>query len=389
MKQQSHGAYILSVGLAMFSMFFGAGNVVFPLLVGAESEGHIIAALLGLCLTAIGVPFLGLYAMTFFDGEYRPFFERAGLRSGFAIIAILMGLLGPFGALPRCVALSYSTFSTFLPSISAVSFSLVSIIVIYVLSVKKSKVVEILGVWLTPLLLISLAAIVIRGIFFADEMHTEPAYDSLKAFTIGLTSGYHTMDLIGAFFFCHFVVNSLKKISLHNGHIDRSLLAKNTLYASSIGAVLLALVYGGLAYVAAHHNEVLDGVSSDKALGVLAYHFLGSWGGVVTCVAVVLACLTTAIALAAVFAEFLHRDVFFSKISYKASLSLTLAISFFVSILEFQGIFRLLAPIVQVMYPSLIVLSIANILAKSYGIAISTRATFVMVLLTIAAALLS
>ncbi len=382
MKQESRGAYLLSVGFAMFSMFFGAGNVVFPLLVGVESQGHIIAALIGLCVTAVGVPFLGLYAMTFFDGEYRPFFNKIGNGAGFLILLVLMGLIGPFGALPRCVALSYSTFSMFVPSTSPAVFSLIAMMLIYILTVKKSKVVEILGVWLTPILLFSLAVIVIRGIFFHDAVEFDPTVTSVEAFSGGLLSGYHTMDLIGAFFFCHFVVNALKKVSLKDGHLHSKLLAKNTLYASIIGASLLAVVYCGLAYVASKHSEVLIRVTPDKALAVLAYYFLGPWGGVVTCLAVILACLTTAIALAAVFSEFLHKDLTLSKLSYKTSLTLTLIVGFFVSILEFEGIFRMLAPIVQILYPSLIVLSLVNIATHAWKAPIGKRASLALVLLT-------
>ncbi len=391
MKQQSHGAYILSVGFAMFSMFFGAGNIVFPLIIGAESQGHIFVALLGLCITAVGVPFLGLYAMTFLDGEYRPFFEKIGKAPGFAILILLMGLIGPFGAMPRCIALSYSTFSMFIPTVSAVVFSLASVIGVYFLTVKKSKVIDILGIWLTPILLFSLGLIVVRGIFFHNNSSVETGslIASSEAFTHGLISGYQTMDLIGAFFFCHFVVNALKKISLKDGHLSSKLLTKNTLISSLIGSSLLGLVYCGLAYVASKHSEILSQVGPEKALAVLAYYFLGSWGGIVTCLAVILACLTTVIALAAVFSEFVHKDVTQSKLSYKSSLVITLIASFFISILEFQGIFRMLAPIVQVLYPSLIVLSIINIASHGWDIPIGRKASLALVSLTALAAILS
>jgi len=105
----------LSTGLAMFSMFFGAGNVVFPLAMGQYAQDKNFFAILGLLITAVGVPFLGLMSMTLFDGDYRKFFGRIGKIPGFIIALAIMALIGPFGAMPRVIALSYSTAKNFFP----------------------------------------------------------------------------------------------------------------------------------------------------------------------------------------------------------------------------------------------------------------------------------
>src|SRR3984893_3016927 len=96
----------IATGLVMFTMFFGAGNVVFPLALGQYAQDKNFYAILGLLITAVGVPFLGLIAMTLFNGDYKSFFDRIGKIPGFIVAAVILGLIGPFGAIPRCVALS-------------------------------------------------------------------------------------------------------------------------------------------------------------------------------------------------------------------------------------------------------------------------------------------
>ena len=155
---------VLKSGFAIFSMFFGSGNVIFPLIVGKESGSHIAIALFGLLLTAVIVPFLGLFAMVNFDGNYFNFFKRLGKYPAWFLLIVIMGLIGPFGAIPRCVAISYSTFSTFIPSLSVVVFSVVSCILIFLCSYKRSYVVDVLGKYLTPLLLGVLSIVIIVGI---------------------------------------------------------------------------------------------------------------------------------------------------------------------------------------------------------------------------------
>ena len=99
-------------------------------------------------------------------------------------------------------------------------------------------------------------------------------------------------------------------------------------------------------------------------IATISTHVLGAYGGIVVCLAVAFACLTTSIALSTVFAEFVHTDITQGKVSYVPALLLTLAVTFFVSTLNFTGIAAMLAPILQLCYPALIVLSVVNILYK-------------------------
>ncbi|MCE5293409.1 MAG: branched-chain amino acid transport system II carrier protein [Chlamydiales bacterium] len=358
---------LFSVGMAMFSMFFGAGNVVFPLIVGQATTDQSFFAMAGLVLTAVGIPFTGLFAMALYDGSYKEFFSRLGKWPGYVIALIIMGLIGPFGCMPRCIALSYSTTKMFFPEIGVVLFGITCCAIIFLTSIKKSRVIDFVGWILTPFFLFAIGFIVVMGIINHPETQSPSTFESFDSFMYGLKSGYHTMDLLASFFFCSVVIGALRKISMVNGQIDRKSVIKNALYASGIGATLLALVYIGMSRVAALHSTSLAGVKADMLLGTVALEVLGPSAGIVTCLAVIMACLTTAIALAAVFSEFLSQEVFQNKVSYKMSLVGTLVVTFLVSTLEFGGIFAVLAPIVSVLYPALLILSLVNIAYKVWG----------------------
>lgn len=367
MKSHSNALYLVQVGLAMFSMFFGAGNVVFPLLVGQAVHDSVLWAFFGLLITAVGVPFCGLFGVTLYDGNLTNFFARIGKQVGFVLIIILLGLVGPFGALPRCIALSYSTAKQMIPTMPIELFSLLAVGLIYFLTVKKSKIIDIIGKWLSPVLLVAIFSIVYQGLTQEPEVLSHMVVPPREAFILGLESGYQTMDLLGALFFCSFVINSLKKISIVDGHLDKQVLMKNTAIASLIGVFSLGVVYFGMSVVASRFSEVLEGIPAELILGVIAHKLLGASAGLMTSLVVILACLTTAIALAAVFSEFLHAQVSRGRISYRVCLITTCTISYFVANLEFSGIFLFLAPIVAFLYPALLVLTLCNIAYKVWG----------------------
>lgn len=382
MIEEKNNVNIIATGLAMFSMFFGAGNVVFPLLVGIDATDQNFYAILGLLITAVGVPFLGLISMTLFDGDYKAYFNRIGKVPGFIVAALIMGLIGPFGALPRCIALSYSTTEMFFPGMSLELFSLISCVIIFLLTFRKNQIVDVLGYYLTPLLLFSLAIIIVKGIFFSPSA-PESDLSAKEAFSLGFFQGYQTMDLLGAFFFSSVVIACLKPEQMSSEGKHRRIL-KLMGQASIIGAVLLSLIYIGFSYVSAFNSESLMGAEKDKILGQASLLILGPTAGIISSIAVALACLTTAIALACVFAEFLHYDVTLGKVGYIPSLLITLVISYFVSIMNFNEIVAFLAPILEILYPALIVLAFMNILYKLWGIKMIKAPVAITLLATIA-----
>jgi LIVCS family branched-chain amino acid:cation transporter len=351
----------------MFSMFFGAGNIVFPLLVGLTAREFNSYATIGLMISAILVPFLGLISMTVFDGDYRRFFSRIGVVPGMLLAALILALIGPFGAIPRCISLSFATAQLFVPSLSLWGFSLVSCIIVFLFTYRRSKLLDLLGFVLTPLLLLSLVLIVVLGFVHAPQEVAEGTLTPQEAFFEGLINGYQTMDLLGAFFFSSVVLVCLQRELDPEGNRPYHQLVVLALKASLIGAGLLGLFYAGFSFVAAYNADTLADLPPQAVLGSLALQTLGPYAGIVACTAVALACLTTAIALSAVFAQFLYQDVFRETINYPTGLVITLVVSFVVSTFEFTGIAAALAPILRVFYPGLIVLSIVNLMHQLTG----------------------
>jgi branched-chain amino acid:cation transporter, LIVCS family len=128
---------ILSTGLAMFSMFFGSGNLVFPLVVGQLSEGHYMLAAFGILLTGVFVPFLGILAMLLFEGKTNEFFSLLGKYAPFWLSLICLSIMGPFGVLARCITVAHGAFQLIIPNTELWVFSLTACVMIFLLTVQK------------------------------------------------------------------------------------------------------------------------------------------------------------------------------------------------------------------------------------------------------------
>ncbi len=352
-----------AIGLAMFAMFFGAGNVVFPLLLGQEMGTQTFWAMTGLLLTAVLVPFVGLVTVVLYDSDHRAFFGRIGKVPGYLLAMFILMLIGPFGGMPRTIALAYSTVTLSFPDLSIGVFSLIACLVIFLFAWKESRVVDIVGFVLTPLLLISLVTIIVIGLINPPSS-TPNDTTAWRAFTHGLVEGYNTLDLLAACFFSSVILIALKKAFPQGGSEQRRALVR----ASVLGAVLLALVYLGLSFVSSFYQTPMQWVPGDQLLGAIALYLAGPITGTIAHIAIVLACLTTAITLAAVFADVLHEEIFREKLPYVPALLITLVIAYFVSYLSFTGIKRALFPIVTVCYPALIVLTLLNLCHKLWGL---------------------
>lgn len=354
---------IVSTGLAMFSMFFGSGNLVFPLVVGQTSHGHYGLATIGILLTGVLVPFLGILAMLLFNGSSSDFFGRLGKPATFWFPLIALSLMGPFGVLARCITVAHGAFKLIFPTSPLWIFSIAGCGVIYLLTIRNNRIVPLLGSVLTPVLLLSLTAIAAFGLASADwpAVANTSAWPSFKQ---GVFQGYQTMDLLAAFFFSAFVIKHLKDHqSVQQGTPILSIFFK----ASLIGAGLLSAIYFILVLLGAIYAPQLALVPPQEMLGFVAQAALGPWAAPVVCLAVVLACLTTAIVLTSLFADFFRKEVTRDQVSNSTALLVTLAIAFFTSTLEFSGIAKILGPILEVIYPALIVLTVLSIFHKLWG----------------------
>lgn len=366
MTNKSSRFEAISIGLAMFSMFFGAGNVIFPLALGQIAGDQNIYAMMGLILTAAVMPIAGVVAMILYDGDYNAFFGRLGRIPGFIVAVTIISLLGPLGSTPRCIALAYTTMTSSLVEMSPVLFSALSCSLILLLAINKNRVLSILGVVLTPFLLTALLLIIFLGLFYSPDIQAVDQ-QPLSMFFHGLKEGYNTMDLLAAFFFSSTILHILKS-RVHRGEIKQQNYLPIAYQASMIGAVLLGAIYIGFSYLAAFHGNAFFNIGKDELLTAITLKIAGPYGGVLVCVTIILACLTTAIALISAFADFVQKEVFNENISYELTLFGSLLVTFCISTFEFTGISAFLGPILEVCYPGLIVLTLLNIAHRLWGI---------------------
>lgn len=362
---KSSGALV--AGLALFSMFFGAGDLIWPLILGGEAGNQNFYAMSGLLITGVSLPLLGVISMMLFGGNYREFFGRMGAKPAVLIIFAVQVILGPLGSIPRLMTLSYATLKPYLfEGIDLVIFSVVASVVVLAFTLRPQKLVGFLGLVLTPLLLVALCAIIGIGFYYAREPEVV-ALSSSQAFSRGLNVGYNTLDLIASFMFAPLVISHFTHgIDMSALECRREVVMK-MLKASFVAAGLLGAMYVGLTYVSSYYTPLLDAAHKpEERLSAIALLLLGPNGAIIACIAVALACLTTAIPLVAIFADYMKNDLLMDKVGRLPLLVFTLGISAAVANLGFMGIANMLSPVLQILCPGLIVLSVFNCLHKLF-----------------------
>ncbi len=349
-------SFVLTAGFALFAMFFGAGNLVFPLQLGCQVEFQDWSAVAGFLVTAVAVPLFGFLSIMLYQGNYRSFFSVFGKWGALLVAVILLAVMGPFGGIPRCAALSYAACASLVPVLSPFLFCLFFCALIFLFAFRENTIISLLGKWLTPLLLLALVVQICVGLF-GDSTQLEGADFVQNPFVKGLSEGYYTLDLIAALFFSSFMFPYMKRFFDKSRNISFSKLA---FQVACIAGCLLSLVYVGFFSVAVNHAAALQNCPKELLLVQVSKHLLGDFASIVGAILVTLACLTTSIALAAIVSDFVQNDLLGNRLSYEVVLVIILGISLSVAVHEFTGIEAFLGPIVQWLYPCLIVLCLYN-----------------------------
>lgn len=345
------------IGLALFSMFFGSGNLIFPLFLGQMAEGQWLFASLGFFTTAVLLPLTGVIAMVVYKGDYYTFFGCFGKKIGFISILTLLTVWIPLGSGPRCAALAYASMLPYTDSpLPMWFFSAIYCAFTFIVVYKKARILDILGYVLTPLLLLCLGLIIFKGVNLPALAPTGVSSETLSFLFRGLSEGYNTMDLIASFFFSASIIDILRRSS----H-DEARSLSTTFKASLVGAALLAIVYIGLICLAVSHSETLYNIPKEQLLVHIAKDLLGSQLGIIASIAVFLACFTTSVALATVFANFLAERILGNKDQYHLALLITQGVTFVMSITGLQGITAVTEPILQIFYPMLMIMIFINL----------------------------
>ena len=374
---------IIVVGFALFSMFFGAGNVVFPPYLGMESGPQWLLGFSAYFIADIGLALLGVFALLRVGSSEAVTLRLGKIPAELLMCAIIL-CIGPMVAIPRTSATTFEMAITpNIPGVSPVLFSVLFFALILALCIKESAVVDIVGKVLTPLLLVGLFAIIIKGIVTPlGEIAALPQI--ANAAVTGIKAGYQTMDALAALPFGIIVLQSVTAKGYDSGRKQFRVVGG----AAVLAGVLLLCVYMGLAYLGATVSaQYTSDIGRAQLIMALVEALMGKVGVILFGVVVGLACVTTAIALtssaAAYFAELCR-----GKVSYKVFVIAICVFSAVVSNLGLDRIVAVAAPVLDVIYPPTLVLIFISLLAPhlpdriSRGAAIGALLTSVLCTLT-------
>ena len=358
--KDSNQSGIWTIGLAIFSMLFGAGNIIYPIKCGVVTGSQNFIGVAGFILTGVFLPIFGLVAMILFDGNYKKFFNRIGKVPGAIAILYCMLILGPLIAMPRCITVPFEMLKPFMQGMNLPLFSILFAITTFLMTYKESKILSLLGNVISPILLGSLAIIAGKGLWQADHL-TEQTIPTTTVFLEQLTHGFQTLDLLGGLFFAYIVLRILKS-NRTSEQVKTKDLAMTSLQSGFIAGILLMLVYVAFSYLGAYYADlVTTDMNGAEMFRIISLNILNKHSIFVIMMAVLMACLSTITALAAVFAEYIHHELFNKKLSYVACLTLTMVVATVISNFGLSNILHYSMPIILIGYPIITAITICNL----------------------------
>ncbi len=348
----------LTIGLMLFALFLGAGNMIFPPYLGQQAGNHVWQGIIGFLITGVGLPLLGVIAIARTGGDLQSLASRVHPIYGIVFTVIMYLAIGPFFGIPRTGTVAFEIgMIPFLPEIEdpyGIPLLLYTILFFGItafLSLNPTKLVDRIGKVLTPLLLIVLALLVAKSFITPmGEPHApEQGYLEGPLFK-GFIEGYLTMDTIAALVFGIVVISAIKE----KGISSRAAITKICITAGVIAAIGLAIVYVSLGYIGATSTDSIGLQANGGAiLSSTAYHLYGSTGTIILGLAITFACLTTSIGLVSATAQY------FSKITRVSYNVFVFALSIFSMLIANVGLTQLISislPVLITIYPLAIVL---------------------------------
>lgn len=350
-------------GLMLFALFFGAGNLIFPPVLGASAGDRLPAVMAGFLITGVLLPLVAVIAVSTSGEGILGLARRVGGRFGAVAPAAVYLSIGPLYAIPRVVTVAYELATRpvlellgaapgrwTLPA-HAAGFLVVSVLI----ALRPSRLADRVGRWLTPALLVLIAVLCVATIA-GDDVVERAASGPYAAspFSTGLTQGYLTMDVLAATVFGIVVIQTLRSHGIGStGRVVRA-----TAAAGGIAAALLAAVYIGLAMIGTRTGGAAD--DGTALLRSAASSALGPAGVIVFAAIVILACLTTSVGLLSAWAGYAYATL--PRTTFSRHLVAGAGCALILSNLGLAVIIRIVAPLTLLLYPITITLVAATIL---------------------------
>lgn len=373
MKQRLSIKQRILVATTLFGMFFGAGNLIFPVHLGQLAGSHALSAMIGFIITAVGIPILGVAAIgnTRSDG-LQALSSKVGRRYGYVFTCVLYLTIGPFFAIPRCATTSFSTgIAPLLNSGTNESpvlliFSFVFFALVLFFSLRPANITVWIGKIINPMFLIFFAillvtALVSPGAKIAD-IEPSAAYQSNSLFS-AFIEGYGTMDAIAGLAFGIVVIDIIRSM----GVTDDSAVAIDVLHSGILTGLLMSIIYIATIIMGAQSRGLFEtSENGGIALAQIANHYLGHFGSIVLAITITCACLKTSIGLVTSCSEAFSR-MFPKGFSYKTWAVIFTVFSFCVSNFGLSRIIEYSLPVLMFLYPLAITLILLALFGKAFG----------------------
>jgi LIVCS family branched-chain amino acid:cation transporter len=348
------GQDILALGFMTFALFVGAGNIIFPPIVGLQAGPNVWMAALGFLVTAVGLPVVTVIALAKVGGAMDALSSPIGKVAGTVLAAVCYLSVGPLFATPRTATVSFEVGLAPLTGESPLAlflYSLVYFLLVFWISLYPGRLLDTVGRFLAPLKIIALAILGVAAFLLpaGDAGIAEPAYVAAP-FSQGFINGYLTMDTLGALVFGIVIVNAIRS----RGVESPKLITRYAIIAGLIAGVGLALVYISLFRLGSDSHAIAAGASNGAAvLHAYVQHTFGTLGSSFLAVLISLACLVTAVGLTCACAEYFSRVL---PLSYKTLVILLAAFSLLVSNLGLTKLIQFSIPVLTAIYPPCIAL---------------------------------
>ncbi len=362
----------VSVASMLFGMFFGAGNLIFPVSVGQQAGSSLWTAFAGLVITAVGLPLLGVAALGISrsTGLYD-LSSKAGRPYGLFFTCLLYLTIGPFFAIPRCATTSFSVgLEQILPHsgpawLYLLVFTALFFAAALFFSLRPGKILVWIGKLLNPCFLALLGVLVIVALVRpgASVSQVAPLGDyAAQPFFAGFLAGYNTMDALASLAFGIVVVQVIRGLGVD----EPGAVAASTVRSGVFSCLLMGLIYLAVTVVGAQSRGLFDPAENGGvALAQIARHYLGNIGLLLLAATVTLACLKTAVGLITSCSE-TFAAIFPKGPQYRAWAIIFSAVSFLFANLGLSAIIEYSVPVLMFLYPLAIVLILLALLGRLF-----------------------
>ena len=361
----------------LFGMFFGAGNLIFPVSMGQMSGSHMWQAAAGFLVTGVGLPLLSVAALGISrETGLQGLSSRVGKRYGIFFTCALYLTIGPFFATPRCASVSFTVgIERMLSEETAAGaghfwwqagFSLVFFAVVLFFSLRPGEIMTWIGKVLNPLFLLFLGILLVRALLSPAGAIRDVAPQGgyvQEAFFTGVLEGYNTMDALAGLAFGIVVVEAIRGLGVE----ETGEVAKSTVKAGVFSSLLMALIYVLVTVTGAQSRGVFPASENGgEALARIAEHYFGTAGALILAVTVTVACLKTAVGLITSCGRTFVK-LFPGGPSYRIWAVVFSVLSFLIANLGLNAIIAYSMPVLMFLYPLAIVLIALTFAHRIFG----------------------